>query len=165
MVSHIRSQRENSLRTSGYIYRGKESPRMMRQLVLALSGCWLGDILVIRLLGETNLKRKLKIYGSKISRSRKAVVTLARRTRSRHWFVTLVLLSLFFFSFFFFFNLWWILSYIEMKQPRVYMCSPFQSPLPPPLPLHQLPLGFPSAPGPSTCLMHPTWAGDLFHPR
>ena len=23
----------------------------------------------------------------------------------------------------------------------------------------------PSAPGPSTCLMHPTWAGDLFHPR
>ena len=23
----------------------------------------------------------------------------------------------------FFFYLWWILSYIEMKQPRVYMCS------------------------------------------
>ena len=34
-----------------------------------------------------------------------------------------------------------------------------------PLPLHPLPLGFPSAPGPSACLMHPTWAGDLFHPR
>ena len=33
------------------------------------------------------------------------------------------------------------------------------------LPLHPLPLGFPSAPGPSACLMHPTWAGDLFHPR
>ena len=33
------------------------------------------------------------------------------------------------------------------------------------LPLHLLPLGLPSAPGPSTCLMHPTWAGDLFHPR
>ena len=35
---------------------------------------------------------------------------------------------------FFFFFLWWILSYLEMKQPRVYMCSPSQSPLPPPSP-------------------------------
>ena len=33
------------------------------------------------------------------------------------------------------------------------------------LPLHPIPLGLPSAPGPSTCLMHPTWAGDLFHYR
>ena len=33
------------------------------------------------------------------------------------------------------------------------------------LPLHPIPLGLPSAPGPSTCLMHPTWAGGLFHPR
>ena len=33
------------------------------------------------------------------------------------------------------------------------------------LPLYPLPLGLPSAPGPSACLMHPTWAGDLFHPR
>ena len=32
------------------------------------------------------------------------------------------------------------------------------------LPPHPIPLGFPSASGPSTCLMHPTWAGDLFHP-
>ena len=32
------------------------------------------------------------------------------------------------------------------------------------LPLHLIPLGLPSAPGPSTWLMHPTWA-DLFHPR
>ena len=30
--------------------------------------------------------------------------------------------------------------------------------------LHPIPLGLPSAPGPSTCLMHPTRAGDLFHP-
>ena len=36
---------------------------------------------------------------------------------------------------------------------------------PSPLPLHPIPLGLPSAPGPSACLMHPTWAGDLFHPR
>ena len=33
------------------------------------------------------------------------------------------------------------------------------------LPFYLIPLGLPSAPGPSTCLMHPTWAGDLFHPR
>ena len=65
---------------------------MIRQLVPALSGCWLGDILVLLLLGETNLTGKLKIYDPKINRSRKAVVGLARRTRSRHWFVTLVLL-------------------------------------------------------------------------
>ena len=31
------------------------------------------------------------------------------------------------------------------------------------LPLHPIPLGLPSAPGPSASLMHPTWAGDLFH--
>ena len=28
------------------------------------------------------------------------------------------------------------------------------------LPLHPIPLGLPSASAPSTCLMHPTWAGD-----
>ena len=33
------------------------------------------------------------------------------------------------------------------------------------LPLRLTPLGLPSAPGPKTCLMHPAWAGDLFHPR
>ena len=33
------------------------------------------------------------------------------------------------------------------------------------LPLHPIPLGLPSAPGLSTCLMHPAWAGDLFHYR
>ena len=32
------------------------------------------------------------------------------------------------------------------------------------LPLHPIPLVVPSAPALSTCLMHPTWAGDLFHP-
>ena len=31
------------------------------------------------------------------------------------------------------------------------------------LPPHPIPLGLPSAPALSTCLMHPTWAGDLFH--
>ena len=41
---------------------------------------------------------------------------------------------LFFFFLIYFFYLWWFLLYIEMKQPRVYMCSPSQSPLPPPSP-------------------------------
>ena len=45
-----------------------------------------------------------------------------------------------------------------------FTCVPH--PVPPShLPLHPIPLDLPSAPGPSTCLMHPTWAGDLFHPR
>ena len=38
------------------------------------------------------------------------------------------------FFFILFFYLWWILSYTEMKQPWVYMCSPSRSPLPPPSP-------------------------------
>ena len=44
-----------------------------------------------------------------------------------------------------------------------FTCIPHPDP-PSHLPLHPLPLGLPSAPGPSTCLMHPAWAGDLFHP-
>ena len=32
------------------------------------------------------------------------------------------------------------------------------------LPPHPIPVGHPGAPALSTCLMHPTWAGDLFHP-
>ena len=42
-----------------------------------------------------------------------------------------------------------------MNQPWIYMCSPSR------LPLHPIPLGLPTAPALSTCLMHPTWAGDL----
>ena len=42
-----------------------------------------------------------------------------------------------------------------------FTCIPHPDP-PSYLPLHLIPLGLPSAPGPSTCLMHPTWAGDLF---
>ena len=45
-----------------------------------------------------------------------------------------------------------------------FTCIPHPTP-PSHLPLHPIPLGLPRAPGPSTCLMHPTWAGDLFHPR
>ena len=42
-----------------------------------------------------------------------------------------------------------------------FTCVPHPDP-PSYLPLHPLPLGLPSAPGLSPCLMHPTWAGDLF---
>ena len=45
-----------------------------------------------------------------------------------------------------------------------FTCIPHPDP-PSHLPLHPIPLGLPSAPGLSTCLMYPTWAGDLFHPR
>ena len=45
-----------------------------------------------------------------------------------------------------------------------FTCAPHPDP-PSHLPLHPIPLGLPSAPAPSTCLMHPTWTGDLFHPR
>ena len=44
-----------------------------------------------------------------------------------------------------------------------FTCIPHPHP-PSHLPLYPIPLGLPGAPGPSTCLMHPTWAGDLFHP-
>ena len=66
--------------------------RKIRQLVLALSVCWLRNILLILLLEETNSTRKLKIFGLNMNRCRKAAEGLARRTRSRHWFVTVVLL-------------------------------------------------------------------------
>ena len=45
-----------------------------------------------------------------------------------------------------------------------FTCIPHPDP-PSHLPLYPIPLGLPSAPGPSTCLMHWTWPGDLFHPR
>ena len=43
-----------------------------------------------------------------------------------------------------------------------FTCVPHPDP-PSHLPPHPIPLGLPSAPALSTCLMHPTWAGDLFH--
>ena len=43
-----------------------------------------------------------------------------------------------------------------------FTCVPHPDP-PSRLPLHPIPLGLPSAPALITCLMHPTWTGDLFH--
>ena len=88
MVSHIRSQRENSLRTWGAFIEGDESPQNDE----AACSNTVGDIVVVLLLREINSTRKLKIYGPKINRRRKAAEGLARRTRSRHWFITLVFL-------------------------------------------------------------------------
>ena len=36
----------------------------------------------------------------------------------------------------YFTTLWWFLSNIDMNQPRVYMCPPSQTPVPPPSPSH-----------------------------
>ena len=36
--------------------------------------------------------------------------------------------------------------------------------LPSHIPLSPIPLGLPNTPALSTCLMHSSWAGDLFHP-
>ena len=43
-----------------------------------------------------------------------------------------------------------------------FTCVPHPEP-PSHLSPHPIPLGHPSTPAPSTCLMHPTWTGDLFH--
>ena len=44
------------------------------------------------ILEEADFTRKLKIHGPKITRTGKAAEELARRTGTRHWFVTLAFL-------------------------------------------------------------------------
>ena len=81
--------------------------------------------------------------------------------------------------FYFFFILFFSIIFISWRPITLQYCSGFchtltwishgftciPHPDPPShLPFHPIPLGLPSAPAPSTCLMHPTWAGDLFHP-
>ena len=96
--------------------------------------------------------------------------------REAHWY------DLFFFFFFcgkgrlFSYEDWFILFYFLLFfycsgfchtlkwNSHGFTCVPHSDP-PSHLPLHPIPLGLPSAPGPSDCLMHPAWAGDLFHPR
>ena len=81
-----------------------------------------------------------------------------------------VLSNFFFFSFFFLKKIFFYFLYCSgfchtLKwNSHGSTCVPHPDP-PSHLPLHPIPLGLPSAPGPSACLMHPTWAGDLFHPR
>ena len=66
----------------------------------------------------------------------------------------------------FFFNFFFICSefcHTLKWNSHGFTCVPHPNP-PSHLPLHPFPPGPPRAPGPSACLMHPTWAGDLFHP-
>ena len=57
-----------------------------------------------------------------------------------------------------------LIYFSQMSFFFFFTCVPHPNP-PSHLLLHPIPLGLPSAQGPSACLMHPTWAGDLFHPR
>ena len=78
----------------------------------------------------------------------------------------------FYFVPFFFFISWRLISlqycsgfcHTLTRISHGFTCIPHPDP-PSHLPFRPIPLGLPSAPGPSTCLIHPTWAGDLFHPR
>ena len=87
-------------------------------------------------------------------------INYSRSGESDHFF-------LFFFNLFYFYFFIFICTgfcHTLKWNSHGFTCVPHPDP-PPHLPLHPLPLGFPSAPGPSAFLMHPTWAGDLFHPR
>ena len=93
------------------------------------------------------------------------------KIKNTTWRVAVVIT--FFFAFFSFIFISWRLITLQYCSgfchtltwiSHGFTCIPHPDP-PSHLPLHPLPLGLPSAPGPSTCLMHLTWAGDLFHPR
>ena len=95
---------------------------------------------------------------------------------TQFYFISFFLVALFylFFNFFSFFHLFFISWRLITLQycsgfchtltwtSHGFTCIPHPDP-PSHLPLHPIPLGLPSAPGLSTCLMHPAWAGDLFH--
>ena len=79
-----------------------------------------------------------------------------------------VLLLPFFLNFFFIFFISWRLITLQYCSgfchtltwiSHGFTCIPHPD-SPSHLPLQPIPLGLPSAPGSSTCLMHPTWAGD-----
>ena len=86
--------------------------------------------------------------------------------------------SILFLSFFFFFLHFFPFIFISWRLTTLQYCTGFchtltwirhgftcvPHPDPPShLSTQPIPLGLPSAPG--ICLMHPAWAGDLFHPR
>ena len=75
----------------------------------------------------------------------------------------LILFFFFFYTFFFFIYCSGFCHTLEWNS-HGFTWVPHPDP-PSHLPLHPIPLGLPSVPGLSACLMHPTWAGDLFHPR
>ena len=86
-------------------------------------------------------------------------------TVQKHWFFS-AQLSFFFFILFYYYYYFYCRGFCHTLKwnSHGFTCVPHPDP-PSHLPLHPIPLGLPSAPGPSTCLMHPAWAGDLFHYR
>ena len=93
--------------------------------------------------------------------------------RKHKWWINLKKMFNFLFFFFPFIFISWRLITLQYCSGFCYTltwishgftCIPHPDP-PSHLPLYPIPLGPPSAPGPSTCLMHPAWAGDLFHHR
>ena len=84
-------------------------------------------------------------------------------SRSAESFFVLFCFYLFIFLSFFFFICSEFCHTLKWKGLG-FTCLPHPDP-PSHLPPHPLPQGPPRAPGPSACLMHPTWAGNLFHPR
>ena len=79
--------------------------------------------------------------GTLLSRS---IKVLDQRTKPRlPWNIrTIIFFLLEVMALFIYFNwrlitiLWWFLPYIHMNHPRVFMCSPSWTPLPPPYPSH-----------------------------
>ena len=74
------------------------------------------------------------IFKSHHKKKKKHRMCHESKKRQSHHMFGMISGIFFYFYFLFIFYLWWILSYIEMKQPWVYMCSPSRSPLPPPSP-------------------------------
>ena len=89
------------------------------------------------------------------------------RIATSFFFLSRILSSLFFP---FIFISWWLIMFQDFSGfchtltwiSHGFTCVPHPDP-PSHLPPHPIPLGHPSAPALSTCLMHPAWAGDLFH--
>ena len=64
----------------------------------------------------------------------------------------------------YFIILWWGFCHALTWISHGCRCVPHPE-TPSHIPPHPIPLGLPSAPASSTCLMHPTWAADLFYIR
>ena len=98
-----------------------------------------------------------------MKRAQQIWITWMEKKKSNQMWYEHFHLSFFFCFNFFFFNCSRFCHTLKWNS-HGFTCIPHPD-LPSHLPLHPIPLGLPSAPGPSACLMHPTWAGDLFHPR
>ena len=94
------------------------------------------------------------------------------------WLCNSILPLIFYLFVYFIFFLFFSFIFISWRLITLQYCSGFchtltwishgftRVPHPEPpshLPPHPIPLGHPSAPALSACLMHPTWTGDVFH--